>query len=160
EDIFGFGPRGSAMGATGAADARGYEAVYNNPALLSLSRSRQLALGFASADFDLRASKPLSYDPLRGSVIAAVLPIPFGVALKDRIAIGIGFFTTSELVVRGRILYPEKSQYPLADRVQSLAVQAGLGVDLGHGVRIGGGFAALAALSGTVLVATDSSGRI
>src|SRR5262249_55474582 len=33
-------------------------------------------------------------------------------------------------------------------------------VDLSHGVRVGGGFAALAALSGSVLVATDASGRI
>jgi long-chain fatty acid transport protein len=80
--------------------------------------------------------------------------------LKDRIAIGLGFFTPTDLVVRGRILYPEKAQFPLADRVQSVAVQAGVGVDLGHGIRAGGGFAALAALSGAVLVATDAAGRI
>jgi long-chain fatty acid transport protein len=44
--------------------------------------------------------------------------------------------------------------------VQSVAVQAGIGIDFGHGIRAGGGFAALAALSGAVLVATDAAGRI
>jgi long-subunit fatty acid transport protein len=163
EDIFGFGPRSSALGATGAASADGYEAVYGNPALLSLARARQLTVGFSSAVFDVQAKTRLSYDPLRGSIIGAVLPVPFGGFLKDRIAIGLGFFTPFDLVVRGRILYPEIPQYPLADRAQSVAVQAGIGVDLGGlvpGLRIGGGFAALAALSGTVLVATDASGRI
>lgn len=160
EDVFGFGPRSSALGATGAADAEGYEAVYGNPALLSLARSRGLSVGVAAALFDLRARGRISYEPLHGSVIGAVLPLPFGGVLRDRLAIGLGFFTPFDLIVRGRILYPERLQFPLADRTQSVAVQAGLGVDLGHGLRVGGGFAALAALSGTVVVATDASGRI
>ena len=161
EDVLGFGPRSSAMGATGAASAEGYEAVYGNPALLSLARSRQLAVGITSAAFDLHANGArLSYEPLHGSVIGAVLPLPFGGILKDRIGVGIGFFTPFNLVVRGRILYPEVQQFPIADRTQSIAVQAGVGVDLSHGVRIGGGFAALAALTGSVLVANDTSGHI
>lgn len=160
EDVFGFGARSSALGATGAASAEGYEAVYGNPALLSLARKRQLTVGVVSAVFDLHAKDKIPYEPLRGSLIGAVLPVPFGGFLKDRIAIGLGFFTPFELVVRGRILYPERPQFPIADRTQSVAVQAGIGVDLSHGFRIGGGFAALAALSGTVLVATDASGRI
>jgi long-subunit fatty acid transport protein len=161
EDILGFGPRSSALGTTGAADAEGYEAVYGNPALLSLARRRDLTLGFVSAVFDLQAAGArVSYEPLHGSIIGAVLPIPFGGFLKDRIALGLGFFTPFDLIVRARILYPETIQFPVADRAQSLAVQAGLGIDLGHGVRVGGGFAALAALTGTVLVATDASGSI
>jgi long-chain fatty acid transport protein len=161
EDVLGYGPRSSALGATGAASAEGYEAVYANPALLSLARSRQLVVGLTSAVFDVHTSTArLSYEPLRGSVIGAVLPLPFGGVLADRIALGLGFFTPFDVTVRGRILYPEKPQYPLADRTQSVAVQAGIGVDLGHGVRVGGGFAALAALTGSVLVATDASGRI
>lgn len=160
EDVLGFGARSSALGATGAADAEGYEAVYANPALLSLARKRAITVGFASALFDLSAKQKIRYDALHGSMIGAVLPVPFGGFLKDRIAIGLGFFTPFDLVVRGRILYPERLQFPIADRTQSVAVQAGIGVDLSHGFRIGGGFAALAALSGSVLVATDASGRI
>jgi long-chain fatty acid transport protein len=102
----------------------------------------------------------LSYPPLRGGVIGATLPIPFGGVLKDRVALGLGFFTPFDVVVRGRILYPETPQFLLADRVQSVAVQAGLGLDIGHGLRLGGGFSALAALTGSVLVATDTSGRV
>ncbi|WP_437683253.1 OmpP1/FadL family transporter [Sorangium sp. So ce131] len=161
EDVLGFGARASAMGATGAAVAEGYEAVYANPALLSLARERRLTLGLAGAIFDLRAGgRRLSYAPLRGSVIGAAVPVPFGGALKDRVTIGLGFFTPFDVVVRGRILYPETPQFPIADRTQSVAVQAALGASIGRGVRVGGGFAALAALSGSVAVATDASGRV
>lgn len=160
EDVFGFGPRSIALGATGAASGQGFETVYSNPALLSLSRERELTLGLLGAAFDLRAGGEIPYDALKGSMIGAVLPIPFGGVLRDRITLGLGFFTPFDLVVRGRILYPETPQFPIADRTQSVAVQAGIGIDIGHGLRLGGGFAALAALSGNVLVATDASGRI
>jgi long-chain fatty acid transport protein len=178
EDVFGYGARASALGATGAADGEGYEAVHANPALLSLARDRRLTLGMLAAIFDLQAGglgaerglsarspqastdRRLSYPPLRGGVIGATLPIPFGGVLKDRITLGLGFFTPFDVVVRGRILYPETPQFLLADRVQSVAVQAGLGADIGHGLRLGGGFSALAALTGSVLVATDTSGRV
>lgn len=160
EDVLGFGPRSIAMGATGAAGSEGYESVYGNPALLSTAQRRQLSLGFVGAIFDIHAKKKIPAGPLRGSVLGATLPLPFGGVLKDRIALGLGFFAPTDLVVRGRILYPEKAQVPLADRVQSVAVQAGIGIDFGHGIRAGGGFAALAALAGSVLVATDASGRI
>ncbi|WP_437616729.1 hypothetical protein WMF20_22555 [Sorangium sp. So ce834] len=161
EDVLGFGARASAMGATGAAIAEGYEAVYANPALLSLSRERRLTLGLEGAIFDLRAGgRRLSYAPLRGSLIGATVPIPFGGALADRVTIGLGFFAPFDVVVRGRILYPETPQFPVADRTQSVAAQAALGASLGHGVRVGAGFAALAALSGSVTVATDASGRV
>ena len=173
EDVFGYGARSAAMGATGAAVSEGYEAVYGNPALLSTARERRLTLGMIGAIFDLSAGadraggsashagdRRLSYDPLRGGLIGATLPVPFGGALADRVVIGLGFFTPFDLIVRGRILYPETPQFLLADRVQSIAVQASLGLDVGHGIRVGGGFAALAALSGSVLVATDASGQV
>lgn len=160
QDVFGFGPRSVAMGATGAADAEGFGAVWGNPALLSLARERELSLGFFGAHFDLHAGRRLSYDGLRGSLIGAVVPVPFGGVLANRVAIGLGFFTPFDLVVRGRILYPETPQFLLADRTQSVAMQAAMGVELGWGVRVGGGFAALAALDGSVVVATDTSGRV
>ena len=159
--MLGFGPRSSALGATGAAGAEGYEAVYGNPALLSLARSRELAVGITSAVFDVHAGAPVSYEPLHGSVIGAVLPVPFGGILKDRIALGLGFFTPFDLVVRGPHPLPRDASSTRSPTAPSRSpCRPGIGVDLGHGVRIGGGFAALAALSGTVLVATDASGRI
>lgn len=160
EDVFGFGPRTMAMGGAGAALGNGFEAVWGNPALLSVSRERQLNVGFLGAVFDLRAPQRISYNPLSGSFIGAVLPVPFGGALKDRVTLGLGFFTPFDVIVRGRILYPETKQFLLADRTASVAVQVAMGINIGHGIRIGGGFAALAALTGSVLVATDASGRI
>ncbi len=160
EDVFGYGPRTMATGGGGAAMGRGFEAVWGNPALLSESRERELDLGFLGARFDLRAPDRIDYYPLAGSFIGAVLPVPFGGVLKDRVTLGLGFFTPFDVIVRGRILYPETKQFLLADRTASVAVQVAMGVDLGHGIRIGGGFAALAALTGSVIVATDASGRI
>lgn len=161
EDLFGYGPRSSAMAGATAALAEGFEAVWANPALLSLERRAAVTFGVQGALFDLSASgRRLPYSSLAGSFIGATLPLPFKGVLRDRIALGVGFFTPFGLVVRGRILYPEVQQFPMPDRAQSVAVQAGIGVEIGWGLRVGGGFAALAALSGAVLVAQDSSGRI
>jgi long-chain fatty acid transport protein len=166
EDFFGYGPASQAMGMTGAAIGRGFEATYTNPALLSLSRDRKLSLGFQGARYALYADGPSApgnlYTPsMRGMIIGATLPLGFGGVLRDRVTVGVGFFTPSNVVVRGRILYPETLQFGvIADRAQSVAVQAGLGANLGHGFRVGGGFGALAAIAGKVLVATNESGQV
>lgn len=161
QDLFGYGPRTSALGGSGAALGRGFEAVWGGPALLSEERTPTVTLGLQGALFDLQANGArLPYSSLKGSFIGATLPLPFGGILRDRLTLGVGFFTPFDLVVRGRILYPEKPQHLLADRAQTVAVQAGLGADVGGGFRVGVGFMALAALEGVVLVAEDSSGRI
>lgn len=165
QNVLGFGPRASALGSTGTASAEGADAVYANPALLSVNRETHLQLGFEGAVFSFRAEgaaapAPGQGLPFRASTIGAVLPLPFGGWLRDRIALGLGFVTPTDVVVRARILYPERVQFPLADRVQSVAVQAGLGMAIGHGLRVGGGVSALAALKGSVLVRTDASGRV
>jgi long-subunit fatty acid transport protein len=98
---------------------------------------------------------------MRGTLIGALLPLPFTGALQNRVALGFSFFTPTNVVVRGRVLYPDSPQFPLiADRAQSVTIQAGLGLDLGRGFRLGAGVSALAAISGTVIVATDSSGSV
>ena len=166
EDLFGYGPASQAMGMTGAAIGEGFEKVHTNPALLSLSRDRRLSLGFQYVDFRLHArgdNAPgdMNEDPLKGVIIGTTLPLGFGGVLKDRITLGIGFFTPTDLVVRGRIVYPEKPQFSvLSDRAQTVAIQLGVGANIGYGFRVGGGFAALAAIAGDVLVATNESGQV
>ncbi len=166
EDIFGYGPRSEAMGATGAAAAHDYEATYANPALLSRIREPRLALGLQGATFDLHASGTglpgkVSARPAKGVDIGVDLPIPFGGALKNRVAGGLAFYTPTDVLVRGSILYPETPQFPLLpDRTQCLAIRLGVGADIGHGFRLGVGFGALAEIVGDVIVATDSSGRV
>ena len=158
EDLFGWGPRSPAMGGTGTASSSGADATYTNPALLSRVHHNLLTLGFQGAEFDLHADGPglpgrISTLPARGFVVGAEVPIPFGGILKDRIAAGMAFYTPSDALVRGRILYPETPEYALlADRAQSLAVRLGLGADIGWGIRVGAGFAALAQLVGSIVV--------
>jgi len=179
EDLFGYGAESPAMAGTGTATSSDFEAAYTNPALLSRIRRPKLALGFLGANFDEVASSARAVPPsagpatgdglpgriedrsARGLDIGADLPIPLGGVLKDRVSGALAFYTPSEVVVRGRILYPEVPQFPLlSDRAQCVAIRMGLGVDLGHGVRIGGGFAALAEIVGTVVVATDAAGKV
>ncbi|HEX7664139.1 MAG TPA: hypothetical protein VF407_06510 [Polyangiaceae bacterium] len=166
EDLFGFGTRSPGMGGTGAATATGFEATYGNPALLSLAHERRLSLGFQGATYSLAVNgqgEPgtVPYESAKGVVVGIALPIPFGGVLKDRIAIGLGAYTPTKIVVRGRILYPETPQFALlGDRSQSLGIRLGVGADITHGIRIGAGFAALAQLVGNVVVATDASGHV
>ncbi|MBK8258935.1 MAG: hypothetical protein IPK82_40530 [Polyangiaceae bacterium] len=148
------------MAGAGTAIGYGFETVRSNPALLSLSRERVLSAGWFGAFFDLNANGRVPAEAVSGTLLGGTLPLPFEGFLKDRITIGLGFFTPFKLVARARLLYPEKVKFPIADRVQSVAVQMGMGIDLGHGFRLGGGFSALAALTGSVLVATDASGRV
>lgn len=160
QDLFGFGPRSVAMAGAGASIGWGFETVHTNPSLLALDHERSLSAGWFGAFYGLDANGGVPAEAVSGSIIGGTLPLPFEGFLKDRITLGLGFFTPFKLVARAHLLYPEKPKFPIADRAQSVTVQMGVGVDLGHGLRFGGGFAALAGLSGSVIVATDASGRV
>ena len=74
---------------------------------------------------------------------------------------GFAFYTPTDVIVRGEIRYPETPQFPiLADRAQTLMVRGGLGLDIGWGVRVGVGVSALAEIDGSVVVATDATGKV
>jgi len=166
EDLFGYGARGASMGGTGAAHASDYEAAFANPALASRVRRYRLTLGLQGATFDPHADGEglpgrVSDRAAKGIVIGGDIPVPFGGPLRDRVGVALAFYTPSDVLVRGRILYPEKPQFPLlSDRAQCLTVRAGFGLDLGYGLRVGAGFGALAQIAGTVVVATDATGRV
>jgi long-chain fatty acid transport protein len=161
QDLFGYGPRPVAMAGAGASFASDFSAVHANPAGLSRLRRRELTLGYVGTAFWLDAGdRPFSADTGSATVIGLGLPIPFGGALRDRVALGLGFFTPTDVIVRGRILRPSTPQFLiLPDRVQTVALQIGVGVALPWGLRVGAGVMAMAGLTGTVLVAADASGR-
>src|SRR5690606_30206319 len=123
-------------------------------------------LGYGGGVFRLNARGDglpgrISSSPSKGFVIGAEVPIPFGGKLRDRVGIALGFYTPSDVIVRGRVLYPETPQFPiLPDRAQSVTIRAGVGADIGYGLRLGAGFAALAELVGDVVAATDATGRV
>lgn len=156
EDLFGYGARTSGMGATGTAYASGAEAAWHNPALASLNRKNELTLGVGEATYQLKRA---DVDAARGVVVGLALPIPFAAELKNRVGMSFALYTPSNLVVRARTLYPEQPQYPiLADRSQSVTLRWGIGANIGWGIRVGVGVAALAELSGKVVAqAGDTS---
>lgn len=163
---FGFGPRSQAMVGVGTAVGRGVDTTYTNPALLSAVHRSEFSFGWQTTRFVLHADGPnapgeLSEESVSGTTIGVVLPVPFGGFLEDRVSLGLGVFTPSTLIARARLLYPERAQFPLiTDRAQTLNFNAGAGVDLGYGLRVGAGALALAELVGTVVVRTDSTGRV
>jgi long-chain fatty acid transport protein len=110
--------------------------------------------------FNLQANGPFGTDGMAAATFGGALPIPLPDPIGKRIVLGFGFLTPFDVVVRSRILYPETPQFLLPDRVESIAAQVALGVDIGWGLRAGIGFEALAALSGTVLVAVDATGQL
>ncbi len=160
QDVLGYGARSSAMAGTGVASAESYEAVFKNPALLSLASDAEIDLGMVGVVFDLKANGPFGTDGMAAATLGGALPIPLPDPIGNRVVLGFGFLTPFDVVVRSRILYPETPQFLLPDRVESIAAQVGLGVDIGWGFRVGLGFEALAALKGTVLVATDATGAL
>lgn len=161
QDLFGYGPWATSCAGLGQTTADDYTAVHGNPASLSAMRTREVALGFAATGFALtRGGAHAAADRGAATTIGLGLPVPFGGLLRGRVGVGLGFFTPTEIIVRGRVLQPETPQFVnLPDRVQTVALQLGVGVDLGRGFRVGAGVMAMAGLSGAVLVTTDATGR-
>ena len=166
EDLFGYGARTSAMGATGTAFASGYESAWHNPALASDVRVAKLTLGYTGGVLRLDAKGDglpgrTSSQAVAGTTIGAEIPLPLGGVFTHRLGIALAFYEPTDVVVRGRVLYPEKTQFPMLDnRAQSVTIRAGIGANLGYGIRVGAGFAALAEIVGTVVAATDATGRV
>lgn len=155
------------MGGLSGAIGDDYATVHGNPAGLSRAREIAFSLGYQGAGFLLSQQRAgasprhVAQDASRGTVIGLAMPLPFGGVLRERIVIGLGFYTPTDVVVRGRILRPETEQFLLlSDRTQTVAIQAGIGVALPWGIRVGGGFVALAAIRGSVVIAQDSTGRV
>lgn len=162
EDIYGWGPRSTAMAGAGAACSSSADAAYTNPALLARVRRNELTIGFSGAAFDLHAGGAglpgrVSAAPAKGYTVGVAVPIPFGGVLKDRVAAGLAGYTPTDVLSRVSILYPETPEYSLLpDRSQVLAVRLGVGADIGWGVRVGAGVGVLAELLGNITVANTA----
>ncbi|MGE0789958.1 MAG: OmpP1/FadL family transporter [Sandaracinaceae bacterium] len=160
-DLFGFGSRTRALGMTGGSYATGWEAVYVNPAGLGATRLRNLTFGFSGGGYQLTIDG--EHDPLtppRGMTIGFALPLPFGDVLEDRIVFGGGFYTPSEVLLRGNIRFPQSIQWSVLDRAQVVAVVIGLGVDLHglvDGLQLGLSINALANVFGDLTVRLDET---
>jgi long-chain fatty acid transport protein len=89
-----------------------------------------------------------------------VLPIPFGGVMRDRVALGLGFYFPTEFITRVRAPFPTTPRLPLLDdRSQVVTLNVALGLHLHRRVDFGVGVLALAALVGQIIVSTDASGN-
>jgi long-chain fatty acid transport protein len=162
EVLFGEGPQSLGMGGTGAAHAVSFEAAYANPALASLLRARRVVLGGQGAGYALKAQgNVVPYSPYVGAALGLELPIPLQAALQDRVGLAMVVSTPTDVVGSAKARNPERSQFPLlADRTQVLALRLAAGVDVGYGVRVGAGIAAMASSDGNAVTSVDPAGRL
>jgi long-chain fatty acid transport protein len=92
-------------------------------------------------------------------LLGAVLPIPFGGLLKDRVALGLAFYLPTGFITRARAPFPDVPRLPvLDDRTQVVSVCVSAGFHLHSRVDVGIGVLALAALVGEIDISTDASG--
>ena len=114
------------MAGTGVADATGYDATYTNPAGLVGPTERRLTLGYVHAGYRLNldgAHHPV--DATDGLVLGADLPMPFGGVLRDRVALGLGFYFPFGVINRARAPFPDEPRLALLDYAHPGGVGAG-----------------------------------
>ncbi|MFN7701186.1 MAG: OmpP1/FadL family transporter [Deltaproteobacteria bacterium] len=160
-DLLGFGARSPGLAMTGASYIDGFESVYLNPANLGAVRRRSFFFGASAASFDLTLDgQRAPLEPARGTTIGFTLPIPFGDILEDRLTLGGGFYTPTNVLLRGDVRFAEVPQWAVLARGQSLALYVALGFDF-HGIldglQLGLGVSALAALVGDLRVQLDET---
>lgn len=160
-DLFGLGGRSPAMAATGVAEAEGYDATYLNPAGVVGPTRRRLTLGYIGARFQLRLDgrdHPTAHGD--GMLIGAALPIPFGGVMRDRLAIGIGFFYPLDVLTSANTPFPDVPRLAVVgDRTGTVSILVSLGAKVHERVSLGLGVLTLAALVGTIAITPDASGR-
>lgn len=161
QDLYGLGGRSPGLGMTGVSFVCDWEAVYLNPANLAGARNRRLAFAASASVYDLHVDhERLPLEPARGTTIGFHLPLPFGDVLEDRLVLGGGFYTPTNILLRGDVRYADVPQFSVLNRAQSIAVQVALGFDF-HGIidglRLGIGISALANVYGDLLVRLDES---
>ena len=152
--LFGFGARGVAMGGAVASSSEGYESVYYNPAALITASELSFNMGYQGGAFDLQINQE-SWDIQNASALTVGfgLPLPFGGALKERIALGLGFVIPQSSVLVADLPRPGEPAFTLLEtRAQAVAIQAGIGLRLTESISIGASVLALGELKGGVAV--------
>ena len=118
-EMFGMGARSPGMAGTGVADADGYDATYENPAGLVGPTNRRLTLGYVHAGYDLNLDgmhHPV--DKTDGLLLGADIPIPFGGFLRDRVALGLGFYFPFGVINRAQAPFPDQPGSPCSIRAR------------------------------------------
>ncbi|HIN86421.1 MAG TPA: hypothetical protein EYN06_08065 [Myxococcales bacterium] len=169
QDLFGFGARGPALSGSAVAFARGFESVYYNPAGLTVGKGQSFTLGFQAGAFDLKIHSPRAaelasqekIDPVSGLNLGFDVRLPLKGALKDRIALGVGFYIPTKVLFSAQIPAPYTPQLWVAgSNARSVSFQAGLGVRATDWLRLGLGVRVMAGLDGRIDVAPGELGNL
>jgi len=148
-DVFGFGPKASALASACTAHCTDASANYYNPAALAAIDRIELSLGYAGAvpRLDLNGQRQ-SVDASRGVIGGVVVP---GELLGVRFAFGTGVHLPDDRLTRVRALPPGRPRFALFDnKPQRLFVSSNLAVEVVPGVQVGAGLTYMAETIGTV----------
>jgi long-subunit fatty acid transport protein len=150
------------MAQTGVAHGEHDHQSAHNPALLGGRTQQHLSLGYQSASFATEhsgESETRTQDAVNSTTLGVTLPLPFGGALAERLALGFSAYSPRELVTRADIPYADTPQFPLlTPRAQCLNLATGLGVLVHPRLRVGAGVQWLASLVGSVSVTGSEEG--
>ncbi len=169
QDLYGFGARGPGLSGAAVAFARGYEAIWYNPAGLVEGGGRAFSFGFQSTSFDLSIDSPrpdelegiTDENTISGVTLGVNVILPLKGALEDRIALGLGLYFPTKTLLSAEIPRPFTPQFSLVtDRARSLSISAGIAVRITDWLRLGAGVRALAGLTGFIEVGPNELGRI
>ncbi len=162
-DLFGFGPRSSALAGACTAACTDAAANFHNPGALAAVRQVELAVGYTLAAFDLKLNgEEQPVDDSRGVLASVVMPAEIG---GMPVAFGTGIFLPDQRLTRVRALPSTQPRWVLFDnKPQRLSVTANLSVEPLPGLQVGGGITYMAATRGTVrlkgeLVVPDPEGE-
>ena len=116
------------MGGAVATTSEGFEAVYYNPAALTLARNLSVNVGMQGGHFDLDVNgTDWSLRDAPALTIGFGLPVPFGGWLKERLSLGFGFVIPQSAVLIADIPSPGEEAFTLLEtRAQAVAIQAAI----------------------------------
>ena len=168
-DIYGYNPRGTAMGNAHAAVADDYTATFYNPAGLTRRKKVAVGAGFMASFTDLHIDRDLQR-PEQTEVPSALPPsfngfnlgavFPLGGLIQNRVAVGVSVFLPTLNLLRGEGIDPQIPQYyryqSLPDKVVVLASVAVEPVDW---LSFGGGVQVLAAIDGQAALTIEIANR-
>ena len=166
-DIYGFNPRGTAMGNAQTAVADDYTAAFYNPAALTRRKQIDVGAGFIATfpHLNIDRSDPLSTVPselppsFAGFNIGAMFPL--GGLIENRVALGIAAYLPTLNLLRAEGVDAQIPQFylyqNLPDKYDLVAAAA---FEFGPYLSVGAGVQVLATLDGAVDLHIDLQNRV
>ncbi len=161
-DLFGFGARGVGLAGTIVSMPRGFESIYYNPSGLAFERRASVGLGYQFGALHLEVDgQEVNTRDIPALTIGFAVPLPLGGPLAERLSLGLGFVIPQTSILVTDIERPSEPSFPvLANRAQTVSIQAALGIRITDWLAVGVGTIALAALDGEIIVEPNAAGRI